>query len=93
MTEKPKYIKGKHHQSKKSRALQRHGIPPHQQPASADTPQPAAAVSAAPLPGAPAPSAKPKTIQYPYFASELRRISFLAVVIIVILIVLAQVLS
>jgi hypothetical protein len=85
--------KGKHyHQSKKSKAMQRHGAAPVPPQAMADTPQPDAAVSQPPPSRIPASPAKSRTPQYPYFSSELRKIGILAVIILVILIVLARVL-
>ena len=93
MPGKSRYGKGKHpHHSKKSKAKQRH-IATALKPPVADTPQPATAISTPPPPKVPASPTKPRTAQYPYITAELRRISILAGIILVILIVLAVILS
>lgn len=94
MPGKMRHSKGKHHQqSKKNRAKQRHGTMAVQHHVPADTPEKAAAISAPTSSRASASPATPKTAQYPYISTELRRIGILAGIILVILIVLALVLS
>ena len=94
MPGKSKHDKGKHHhRSKKSRAKQRYVATALQQPAITDAPTPVAAVSTPPPAEAPASPKALRVPQYPYIAAELRRISILAGIILVVLIVLALVLS
>jgi hypothetical protein len=94
MPGKLRHGKGKHpHHSKKSKAKQRYGTMALQQPTAADTPQPVTTIGAPPSLRAPTSPATPRTAQYPYITTELRRIGILAGIILVILIVLALVLS
>jgi len=94
MPGKSRHDKRKHpHHSKKSRVIQRQGAMPLQQQAVAETPQPAATISRPPLSRAPTSPTASRVAQHPYITTELRRISILAGIIIVILIVLALVLS
>ena len=94
MSGKSRHGKGKHlHQSKKSKAKQRHGTMAFQQQVVAETPQPATAISTRMPSRIPASPATSRIAQYPYITAELRRIAILAGIIIVILIVLALVLS
>ena len=93
MSGKSRHGKGKHlHQSKKSKAKQRH-IATALRPPIAETPQPETVITTAPLSKVPASPTKSKTAQYPYITAELRRISILAGIILVILIVLSVILS
>jgi hypothetical protein len=85
--------KGKHpRRSKKSKARQRHAIMALQQQAVAETPKPTATVGARP-PTSTTASPAARASQHPYITTELRRISILAGIILVILILLALVLS
>jgi len=86
-----------HHQSKKSKAKQRHTVMASPQPAVAQAPGAAIPTSVPATPerpaSAPTPHPTPKAAQYPYITAELRQIGILAGIILVILIVLALVLS
>ncbi len=79
--------------SKKSKAKRRAAMMSSQQVA-APAPETATPVETPAPPAAePAPLAKPGAARYPYVAAELRRISILAGIIIIVLIVLSRVLS
>jgi hypothetical protein len=90
--------KGKHPQSKKSKAILRHVAvaPPAAAagttPATPATQAPTVARPATPPKAAAAPS-RAGTASYPYFIPELKRIGILAAIIIVVLVILSIVLS
>jgi hypothetical protein len=94
MPGKSRHAQKKHqHHSKKSKAKQRQQSMSLQQNVAAQIPGQATAIEK-PSPLKPATSpAKTRTLQYPYITGELQRISILAGIIIVILIILAIVLS
>jgi len=93
MPAKSRHGKGKrHHQSKKSKAIQRHGTvmaPPAKAPTAA-APAPAPAPTP---PKAVATAAKATTLQYPYIKGELKRIAILAVIILIVLFILSTIIS
>jgi hypothetical protein len=94
MPGKPRHSQKKHlHQSKKSKAKQRQQSISPQQHLDSRTPGQATAIETTSLSKPANLPAKTRTLQYPYIAGELRRISILAGIIIVILIILAIVLS
>ena len=81
-------------QSKKKKGRLSHLATVAQQPAVAQTHEPVSHPNAsAPSASVPTPMAKPAAIQYPYVAAELRTISVLAGIMLIILVVLALVLS
>jgi hypothetical protein len=97
MPGKSRHGKGKrHHHSKKSKAIQRHGAVAAT-PAKTQIPEaaaPTATVVAAPKPPkAVETPAKATTIQYPYVKDELLRIAILAAIIIVVLFILSLIIS
>lgn len=86
---KSKHAKGRRTQNYKSR--QPRTAPVSQ---SASTTAPAAAVMVKPAPAPKTPGYKPATTeQYPYFVNELKRISILTAVLVVVLIILALVIN
>ena len=91
MTGKSQHPKGKHYaHSKKSKAIERSKSPALQPPIVAKTPEPTV------VPDAPARRVgvtSSKTVRYPFITAELKRISILAGITLVILVVLALVLS
>jgi hypothetical protein len=93
MPGKPRHAQKKQpHHSKKSKAKQRQQSISLQQHVAAQTPGQATVIET-PSPSKPTTSpAKTRTLQHPYVTSELRRISILAGIIIVILIILAIIL-
>jgi hypothetical protein len=90
---KSRHGKGKHpHVSKKSKAKVRSSS--FTQPSAAvAAPKPEANIEASPVSKATAMPAKVIAAQYPYFMDELKRISILAGIILVVLIVLSIILS
>ena len=94
MPAKSKHGKGKHHhQSRRSKAIQRQASSAVKQTAVDDTQVPTAGPDIPPVPEVRTESAKVKTMQYPFIVNELRRIGILAGIILVALIILAIILS
>ena len=93
MPGKAGHSRGKPHQSRKSKAKQRHASMAASPPV-AEAPRPAAVDSVpAPAPSVPVLPKPSGGVPYPHVRAELRRIGILAGIIIVVLIVLALVLS
>jgi hypothetical protein len=94
MPGKSRHGKGKHpHHSKKSKIKQRQATMSVRQDVTAEAPEHTIAVVKSPHTAVITSPAKAKAMQYPYITGELRRISILTGIIVVILIVLALVLS
>jgi hypothetical protein len=94
--------KGKHPQSKKSKAILRQSTAVPKAEITSKVPAPSAPAAAAERPSVvrPAARAKPPAVdvtasaeRYPFFVAELKRIGILAGIILVILVVLSVVLS
>ena len=95
MPSKSRHRKGKRSfQSKKKKSRLSRPTMLAQQPATAQTLEPASSPSA-PVPSvrAPTPMVKPAAVQHPYIATELRTIGILAAIMLIVLAVLALVLS
>ena len=94
MPGKSRHAKGKHaHHSKKSKTKQRQATMSIRQNITAEVPEQNIAVVKSPHTAVTTSPAKAKAMLYPYITGELRRISILTGIILVILIVLALVLS
>jgi len=94
MPAKSKYGKGKHHhQSKRSKAIQRQASSVTKHITIDETQVPTAGRDMTPEPKDRPESAKVKTMQYPFIINELRRIGILAGIILVVLIILTIILS
>ncbi|MFC1939536.1 hypothetical protein ACFLXO_02480 [Chloroflexota bacterium] len=93
MPGKTRRKKGKHSaQGKRKVDGSRQAVTLSQQPAAAKGNEPVSSTKMSPPSASvPAPAAKPQGVRYPYISAELRTISILAVIMLVILVVLASV--
>ena len=94
MPAKSKHGKGKHHhQSRRSKAIQRQNSSAIKQNAVNETQVPKDGPDVPPVTQVRTEPVKVKTMQYPFIVNELRRVGILAGIILVVLIILAIILA
>jgi hypothetical protein len=94
MPAKSKHGKGKHHhQSRRSKAIQRQNSSAIKQNAVDETQVPTDGLDIPPVTKVRTEPVKVKTMQYPFIVNELRKVGILAGIILVVLIILAIILS